>query len=97
MSTYPQKIKVSENNICATLPAVSAVSIPATTICVNVDVNIRKTQTNKNISAPRSCTCPSGMAFLYMPIGWYQQKKMITAINVFHGSSTTTLDVTKTI
>ena len=52
--TYPQKIRVREKSSCAMFPAVSAVSIPATTISVNVEVKIRNAQTSKNIRPPRS-------------------------------------------
>ena len=51
---YPQKIRVREKRSWAMLPAVSAVSIPATTISVKVEVKIRNVQTSKNIRPPRS-------------------------------------------
>lgn len=42
---YPQKINVREKRSCAMFPAVSADSIPATTMSVNVDVKSKNTQT----------------------------------------------------
>lgn len=53
---YPLKISVKEKSSWAIFPAVSAVSIPAMTISVKVDVKSKKTQTKRNISAPRSWT-----------------------------------------
>lgn len=58
--TYPLKIKHNENSRLPTFPAVSAVSIPATTRCVNVPANITKLHRNKNISPPRSVTASVG-------------------------------------
>ena len=56
MYNYPQNIKVNEKSSCAMFPAVSAVSIPATTIVLKVEVKSKKTQTSKNIRPPRSWT-----------------------------------------
>jgi hypothetical protein len=49
----------------ARLPAFSAISIPAITISVNVDVNIRNAQTKRKKRPPRSRTAPVRVAFLY--------------------------------
>lgn len=65
----PQKINVKLKSRLAIFPAVSAVSIPAIMACVKVLANIKKAQTSRNIKAPRSWTCPSGIAFRYIPIG----------------------------
>lgn len=61
---YPQKIRQSENMSCATLPAVSAESMPAIIMSVKVLVKIKNIQMYKNISPPRSATWPVGIAFL---------------------------------
>lgn len=68
-SAHPQKIKHSENIRFATFPAVSAVSIPATTKSVNVPANIRKLQMKRNINAPRDAISLVGSALRYKPIG----------------------------
>lgn len=52
--TYPQKIRVKEKSSWARFPAVSAVSMPAIIMSVKVEVKTKKTQTKRNISAPRS-------------------------------------------
>jgi len=52
----PQKIRVMENISWATLPPVSAVSIPAIIMSVKVQVKRRKVQIRRNMRAPRSWT-----------------------------------------
>ncbi len=52
-----------------TLPAVSALSMPAMRICVKVLVNIIKAQISKKAKPPREVTSSVGTAFLYKPIG----------------------------
>jgi hypothetical protein len=49
---YPQKINVSENIRLATVPPVSATSIPAMTMFVNVEVKRRNAKMKRNIKAP---------------------------------------------
>jgi hypothetical protein len=49
---YPEKINVSENIRFAMVPPVSATSIPAMTVFVNVDVKRRNARMKRNIKAP---------------------------------------------
>ena len=65
----PQKTSVSENIKFAMLPAVSAVSIAATTMVVNVDVKRRNSHMRRNIRPPRSVTALVGSALRNRPIG----------------------------
>lgn len=67
--TYPQKINESENIRFVIFPAISAVSIPAITIFVNVPAKIKNVRINKNISAPLSATSPASTAFWRSPMG----------------------------
>ena len=67
--TYPLKIRHIENNSCAMFDPVSACSIPAIMIEVNVDVNIRKIRINRNIVPPRIITESVAYAFRNKPIG----------------------------
>lgn len=46
-----------------TLPAESALSIPATRMCVDVLVNIIKAQMNRNVRPPRDATSWVRLAF----------------------------------
>ena len=64
-------------------------------MCAKVDVNNRSAQIRRNISPPRSFTELVGSAFLYSPIGKYQQTKIKTAMSVFQGSSTIRLAIIK--
>ena len=64
-----QKIKDSENIRLAMLPAVSAVSMAATVMSVNVEANMRNAQSSRNISPPRSVTAFVGIALRYRPMG----------------------------
>jgi len=59
----PQKTRHNEKRRLATLPPFSAESIPAITMLVNVDVNIKNAQMNRNMRPPRSLTAFVGMAF----------------------------------
>ena len=63
LARTPQKTRVKENMSCAMLPPVSAVSMAAITMVVNVDVKRRNSQISKNIRPPRSVTAPVGSAF----------------------------------
>jgi hypothetical protein len=60
--TYPQKTNQKVNIPLAAFPAASAVSIAAWMRYPTVVVNMRKTQSRRNMAAPRSSTVPVGMA-----------------------------------
>ena len=62
LARTPQKIRQRENIKLARFPAASALSMPAMTKCVKVEVNIRKAQMKRNIRPPRSMTEPVGSA-----------------------------------
>ena len=64
LARTPQKMRVREKSKLAMLPAVSADSIPAMTIEVNVEVKRRNSWQKRKKRAPRSCTELVGMAFL---------------------------------
>lgn len=67
--THPQNTRVSENIKLARFPAVSALSIPATTAIANVDEKRRNISKKRKTWAPRRWTALVGMAFLYRPMG----------------------------
>jgi hypothetical protein len=67
--TYPQKISDREKRSWAKLPPVSADSIPAMTMELKVELNIRNSHRRRNMVPALSVTASVGIAFRWKPIG----------------------------
>lgn len=64
LTRTPQKTRVREKQSWAMFPPVSACSIPAITMELNVELNMRKIRISKNMVPLRSVTESVGIAFL---------------------------------